>query len=63
MSFFFFLLIIFTFSVPLFSNETPQLYTVLTEKRADRIGQAMMGSTHVYEMGGGAAASGAQKSK
>merc|ERR1711911_331767 len=44
------------------SNETPQLYTVLTEKRADRIGQAMMGSTHVYEMGGGAAASGAQKS-
>ncbi|XP_046441214.1 splicing factor 3B subunit 2-like [Daphnia pulex] len=32
------------------SNETPQLYTVLPEKRTDRIGQAMMGSTHVYDI-------------
>lgn len=33
-----------------FSNETPVLYQVLPEKRADRIGASMMGSTHVYDM-------------
>ena len=42
-----------------FSNDTPQLYTVLPEKRTDRVGQAMMGSTHVYDV---AAASSSQKS-
>lgn len=34
----------------LFSNETPVLYQVLPEKRGDRIGASMMGSTHVYDM-------------
>ena len=43
-----------------FSNETPQLYTVLPEKRADRMGQAMMGSAHVYDIG---ATTTTQKSK
>lgn len=43
-----------------FSNETPQLYTVLPEKKTDRVGQAMMGSTHVYDL---APAATAQKSK
>lgn len=33
-----------------FSNETPVLYQVLQEKRTDRIGASMMGSTHVYDM-------------
>lgn len=33
-----------------FSNETPVLYQVLPEKRTDRIGASMMGSTHVYDM-------------
>lgn len=32
------------------SNETPVLYQVLPEKRGDRIGASMMGSTHVYDM-------------
>lgn len=32
------------------SNETPVLYQVLPEKRTDRIGASMMGSTHVYDM-------------
>lgn len=32
------------------SNETPVLYQVLPEKRTDRIGATMMGSTHVYDM-------------
>ena len=41
------------------NNDTPQLYTVLPEKRTDRVGQAMMGSTHVYDV---AAASSSQKS-
>ncbi|KAG4076317.1 hypothetical protein HA402_005760 [Bradysia odoriphaga] len=31
-------------------NETPVLYQVLPEKRTDRIGASMMGSTHVYDM-------------
>lgn len=34
-------------------NETPVLYQVLPEKRTDRIGASMMGSTHVYDIGGG----------
>lgn len=33
------------------SNETPVLYQVLPEKRTDRIGASMMGSTHVYDLG------------
>ncbi|XP_059220448.1 splicing factor 3B subunit 2 [Stomoxys calcitrans] len=33
-------------------NETPVLYHVLPEKRTDRIGASMMGSTHVYDVGG-----------
>lgn len=36
--------------VSCFSNETPVLYQVLPEKRTDRIGASMMGSTHVYDM-------------
>ncbi|XP_034666104.1 splicing factor 3B subunit 2 [Drosophila subobscura] len=34
-------------------NETPVLYQVLPEKRTDRIGASMMGSTHVYDVTGG----------
>ncbi|XP_022220909.2 LOW QUALITY PROTEIN: splicing factor 3B subunit 2 [Drosophila obscura] len=34
-------------------NETPVLYQVLPEKRTDRIGASMMGSTHVYDVSGG----------
>ncbi|XP_055609263.1 splicing factor 3B subunit 2 isoform X2 [Uranotaenia lowii] len=37
-------------------NETPVLYQILQERRGDRIGAAMMGSTHVYEMPSAAAA-------
>lgn len=44
------------------SNDTPQLYTVLPEKRTDRIGQAMMGSTHVYDIAAATAATTTQKS-
>ncbi|GAB0096666.1 splicing factor 3B subunit 2 [Sergentomyia squamirostris] len=33
-------------------NETPVLYHVLPEKRNDRIGNAMMASTHVYDVAG-----------
>ncbi|XP_017116643.1 splicing factor 3B subunit 2 [Drosophila elegans] len=36
-------------------NETPVLYQVLPEKRTDRIGASMMGSTHVYDVSGGGA--------
>ncbi|EDW11357.1 splicing factor 3B subunit 2 [Drosophila mojavensis] len=36
-------------------NETPVLYQVLPEKRTDRIGASMMGSTHVYDIGGAGA--------
>uniref|UniRef100_A0A182SL80 PSP proline-rich domain-containing protein n=1 Tax=Anopheles maculatus TaxID=74869 RepID=A0A182SL80_9DIPT len=43
-------------------NETPVLYHVLPEKRNDRIGAAMMASTHVYDIsaagGGGGGAPG-----
>ncbi|OCT84196.1 hypothetical protein XELAEV_18022337mg [Xenopus laevis] len=31
-------------------TETPQLFTVLPEKRTATVGGAMMGSTHIYEM-------------
>ncbi|KAL1513612.1 hypothetical protein ABEB36_003003 [Hypothenemus hampei] len=31
-------------------NETPVLYHVIPEKRNDRIGNSMMGSTHVYDL-------------
>lgn len=31
-------------------GDTPSLYTVLPEKRAERVGAAMMGSTHIYDM-------------
>lgn len=43
---------LFHFSIVIFfnSNETPVLYQVLPEKRAERIGASMMGSTHVYDM-------------
>ncbi|XP_055696911.1 splicing factor 3B subunit 2 [Phlebotomus papatasi] len=33
-------------------NETPVLYHVLPEKRNERIGNAMMASTHVYDVSG-----------
>ncbi|KAH8262903.1 hypothetical protein KR044_001775, partial [Drosophila immigrans] len=43
-------------------NETPVLYQVLPEKRTDRIGASMMGSTHVYDIGsGGGGGAGANK--
>lgn len=35
-------------------GETPNLYTVLPEKRNERIGASMMGSTHTYDIGGSA---------
>ncbi|XP_064480606.1 splicing factor 3B subunit 2-like isoform X2 [Ornithodoros turicata] len=31
-------------------GDTPSLYTVLPEKKAERVGAAMMGSTHIYDM-------------
>lgn len=33
-------------------GETPVLYQVLPEKRMDRVGNAMMASTHIYDMTG-----------
>lgn len=33
-------------------GETPNLYTILPEKKNERIGQSMMGSTHTYDLGG-----------
>ncbi|XP_015604451.1 splicing factor 3B subunit 2 [Cephus cinctus] len=33
-------------------GETPALYTVLQERRAEGLGASMMGSTHVYDMTG-----------
>lgn len=39
----------------IFSNETPVLYHVLPEKRTDRLGGAMMASSHVYDMTGAGA--------
>merc|ERR1719328_689916 len=32
-------------------GETPNLYTVLPERRNERIGASMMGSTHTYDLG------------
>ncbi|XP_055621747.1 splicing factor 3B subunit 2 isoform X2 [Toxorhynchites rutilus septentrionalis] len=37
-------------------NETPVLYQVLQEKRNERIGASMMGSTHVYDLAAATAA-------
>ncbi|XP_058832105.1 splicing factor 3B subunit 2 [Topomyia yanbarensis] len=37
-------------------NETPVLYQVLHERRNERIGASMMGSTHVYDLAGATAA-------
>lgn len=34
-------------------GETPALYTILPEKKGERIGAAMMGSTHIYDMAAG----------
>lgn len=31
-------------------GDTPALYTILPEKKTERVGAAMMGSTHVYDM-------------
>jgi len=31
-------------------GETPALYTILPEKKTDRLGGAMMGSTHIYDI-------------
>lgn len=33
-----------------FRSETPVLYHIIPEKRNDRIGNAMMASTHVYDL-------------
>jgi splicing factor 3B subunit 2 len=35
-----------------YRSETPVLYQVLPEKRVDRVGGAMMASTHIYDMTG-----------
>ncbi|KAL7880583.1 hypothetical protein SRHO_G00028370 [Serrasalmus rhombeus] len=37
-------------------NETPQLYTVLPERRTGPVGAAMMASTHIYDMSAAAVA-------
>lgn len=37
-------------------GETPSLYTVLPEKRAERVGASMMGSTHTYDVRKGSTA-------
>uniref|UniRef100_A0A3Q1CBT1 PSP proline-rich domain-containing protein n=1 Tax=Amphiprion ocellaris TaxID=80972 RepID=A0A3Q1CBT1_AMPOC len=47
-------------------NETPQLFTVLPERRTGPVGQAMMASTHIYDMSGamaGRKAGGGQESQ
>uniref|UniRef100_A0A667WT18 Splicing factor 3b, subunit 2 n=1 Tax=Myripristis murdjan TaxID=586833 RepID=A0A667WT18_9TELE len=47
-------------------NETPQLYTVLPERRTGAVGAAMMASTHIYDMSGamaGRKAGGGQESQ
>ncbi|XP_067138742.1 splicing factor 3B subunit 2 [Centruroides vittatus] len=31
-------------------GETPALYTILPEKKSEKIGSAMMGSTHIYDL-------------
>lgn len=45
-------------------GDTPALYTVLPEKRAEGVGRAMMGSTHTYDLSaaaGGAVSRGASQ--
>uniref|UniRef100_A0A3Q2UNX0 Splicing factor 3b, subunit 2 n=1 Tax=Fundulus heteroclitus TaxID=8078 RepID=A0A3Q2UNX0_FUNHE len=45
-------------------NETPQLFTVLPERRTGPVGAAMMASTHIYEMSAvGRKAGGGQESQ
>ncbi|KAM3857362.1 splicing factor 3B subunit 2 [Diretmus argenteus] len=47
-------------------NETPQLFTVLPERRTGSVGAAMMASTHIYDMSGamaGRKAGGGQESQ
>uniref|UniRef100_A0AAY4AAV4 PSP proline-rich domain-containing protein n=1 Tax=Denticeps clupeoides TaxID=299321 RepID=A0AAY4AAV4_9TELE len=44
-------------------NETPQLFTVLPERRAAAVGAAMMASTHVYDAMAGRKAGGGQDSQ
>lgn len=47
-------------------NETPQLFTVLPERRTGNVGSAMMASTHIYEMSAamaGRKAAGGQESQ
>lgn len=36
------------------NDDTPELYTVLQERRTEGLGASMMGSTHVYDMTGAA---------
>lgn len=38
------------FYVFIFRSETPVLYHIIPEKRNERIGNSMMGSSHVYDM-------------
>ncbi|XP_014117727.1 PREDICTED: splicing factor 3B subunit 2 [Pseudopodoces humilis] len=38
------------FITPADRSETPQLFTVVPEKRTATVGTAMMGSTHIYDM-------------
>ena len=40
-------------------GDTPALYTILPEKRAETMGRAMMGSTHTYDLGAAAVGAGA----
>uniref|UniRef100_A0A8C9VXF4 Splicing factor 3b, subunit 2 n=1 Tax=Scleropages formosus TaxID=113540 RepID=A0A8C9VXF4_SCLFO len=44
-------------------NETPQLYTVLPERRTTSVGAAMMASTHIYDAMAGRKAGGGQESQ
>lgn len=39
-----------TLSLCVNRNETPQLFTVLPERRTGPVGAAMMASTHIYDM-------------
>lgn len=43
-------LFLFVFFISLGRNETPQLFTVLPERRTGPVGAAMMASTHIYDM-------------
>uniref|UniRef100_A0A671V9B5 Splicing factor 3b, subunit 2 n=1 Tax=Sparus aurata TaxID=8175 RepID=A0A671V9B5_SPAAU len=44
-------------------NETPQLFTVLPERRTGPVGAAMMASTHIYDAMAGRKAGGGQESQ